>query len=105
MADQRASASELEPLARAPRFIFIRMRFGNARIQDKELRRVAAPPNRAENQQAIAISEPEAAAAPTKELIPPCWDHQNASYWLQHTEELRGAPHTSEELRTPPRSY
>ena len=36
----------------------------------------------ADNQQAIAILQSEATAAPEKEPIPSCWDHPNAAYWL-----------------------
>ena len=100
MTDLRSIAQEYDPLAGAARCIFIRASLENARIQDQELRRPAAPPDRAENNQAIAISESEAASAPTKELIPSCWGHQNTSYWLKHTEvDSQAFTHASEELR------
>ena len=83
----------------APRFIFIRASLETAKLQDKELRRLATSPDRAENQQAIAILEPEAATAPEKELIPPRWDHPNASYWLKRTEaDSQAFVYSSEEL-------
>ena len=86
MTDLRSTAHEYEPFAGAPRCIFIRAGLENARVHDRELCRMASPPDRAENDQAIAISEVEAAAAPPKELIPPRRGHQDARYWLQHTE-------------------
>ena len=50
-------------------------------------------------QQVIAILESEAAAAPKKELIPPRWGRQNASYWLKHTEaDSQAFSYISEEL-------
>ena len=66
------SIAHEEPLAGAPRCLCIRVSLGNARIQDKELCRLASPPDRAEHTQAIATLEPDAAAAPPKELIPTC---------------------------------
>ena len=74
------SIAHEEPRAGAPRCLCIRVSLENARIQDKELCRLASSPDRAEHTQAIAILEPEAAAAPPKELIPTCWGRQNASY-------------------------
>ena len=81
MADPSSDAIENADLSGAPRCIFVRMSLKSAQLQDKELRRLATSPDRAENQQAIAILESEAAAAPKKELISPRWDHSNASYW------------------------
>ena len=100
MADLRSIAHEREPLAGAPRCLFFRASLENACIQDQELCRLASPPDKAENYQAIANLGSGAAAPPTKELIPPCWGHQNASYWLKRTEvDSQSFIYTSEELR------
>ena len=98
MTDLRSAADEYEPPAGAPRCVFFRVSLGNACVREQELSRAAASPGRAEDNQTIAISESEAAAAPTKELIPLCWGHQNASYWLKHTEvDSQAFTYTSKE--------
>ena len=86
MTDLRSIAHEHEPLTGAPRCICIRASLENACAQHQELCRLAAPPYRTENNQAIAISDSEAAAAPAKEHTPPRWGPQNANYWLTRTE-------------------
>ena len=79
MTDPSSNAVERVVLSGAPRFIFIRTSLESARVQAKELCRLAVSPDRAGNQQAIAILESEAAAVPKKELIPPRRGRPNAS--------------------------
>ena len=68
-----------------PRFLFIRASLELAQSRDRELRRLAISTEPADSQQAIAILQSEASAAPAKEHIAPCWGHPNASHWLLHT--------------------
>ena len=97
--DVLSIAHEDEPLRGAPRRLYIRMSLENARVQDKELCRLATSPDKAEQTQAFAILEAEAAAAPPKELIPSCWGRRNASYWLMRTEvDSQAYSYASEEL-------
>ena len=57
-------------------------------------------PPTAEENQAFAISDSEAAAAPTKGQIPPRRGRQNAIYWLKRREvDPQASIYTSEELR------
>ena len=80
--DVLSIAREKEPHKGAPRCLYIRMSLENARIQQKEICRLASYPDKAEQTQAFAILDSEAPAAPPKEQTPPLWGHQNASYWL-----------------------
>ena len=75
------SAQKAE-LPAEPRFLFIRASLELAQLQDRELRRLAISSNPADSQQAVAILQSEAIAAPEKEHIPSCWGRPNASYWL-----------------------
>ena len=68
-----------------PRFLFIRASLELAQTQDRELRRLAISTEPADSQQAVAILQSEASAAPEKAHIAPCWGRPNASYWLLHT--------------------
>ena len=71
-----------ELLLDTPRRVFLRMSWDRARIQDVEVSRLAASPDRAEQHQAYGALETEAAAAPPAKGTPACWDRPNASYWL-----------------------
>ena len=77
-----SGAGEEERLQGAPRCLFIRMSLENARIQDKELCRVASSPDKTAQAHSFGILETEAAAAPAEELIPSRGGHRYASYWL-----------------------
>ena len=74
-----------------PRFLFIRVSLEMAQLQVRELRRLAKLTGPADTQQAVAILQSEAIAAPEKELIPTCWDHPNAGYWLLPSYHLLGS--------------
>ena len=67
-----------------PRFLFIRASLELAQSQDRELRRLAISTEPADSQQAMAILQSEATAAPEKEHIAPRRGRPNASYWLLH---------------------
>ena len=79
-------AVEKVELPEEPRFLFIRVSLESAQLQDRELRRLAKSTDPAGTQQAAAILQSEAIAAPEKEPAPSRWDHPNASYWLLHTK-------------------
>ena len=84
--DVLSIAHEDDPLKGAPRRLFIRTSLEDVRIQDKEPCRLASSPDEKEQTQVFATLEPEAAAAPPKELIPSRWGRQNASFWLLRAE-------------------
>ena len=75
-----------ELLRDTPRRAVLRRSLDHARVQDAQLSRLAASPDRAGQRRAHGIPETEAAAAPPKEQIPACWDRPNASYSLLHAD-------------------
>ena len=79
-------AVEKVELPTEPSFLFIRASLEMAQLQDRELRRLAKSTDPADTQRAVAILQSEAIADPEKELIPTCWDHPNAGYWLLRTK-------------------
>ena len=83
-------------LLNEPRFLFIRASLDIATHQDNELRRLVNSNDPTDACQAMAILQAEANGMPEKELISPCWDHQNASYQLLHTEAASDAYSCSE---------
>ena len=92
-------AVENAELPEAPRFLYIRVSLESAQLQDRELRRLAKSTDPADTQRAVAILQSEAIAAPAKELIPSCWDHPNASYWLIRARaDSRAFIYSKEEL-------
>ena len=98
-ADPTYIAMEDVDLPDAPRFLFIRLSLEAAQLQDKGLRRLAKSSGPADNQQAVAILQAGATAAPEKEPSPSRWDHPNASYWLLRARaDSRAFTYTPEEL-------
>ena len=92
-------AMEDVDLPDAPRFLFIRLSLEAAQLQDKGLRRLAKSSGPADNQQAVAILQAGATAAPEKEPTPSRWDPPNASFWWLHTQaDSRAFIYTPEEL-------
>ena len=99
MTDPSYSANANVELPEAPRFLFIRARLESTQLQDKELRRLAISSDPADNQQAVAILQLEATAAPEKEITPSCWGHLNASFWLLRAQaDSRAFIYAQEEL-------
>ena len=80
------SEDEKIELPKEPRLLFFRVSLDIALRQDSELRRLVNSNDPADARQAIAILQADANSVPEKELIALCWDHQNASYQLLHTE-------------------
>ena len=75
------------------------MSLERARVQDVELSRLAASPDRAEQHSAYGVLETGAAAAPPKEQIPACWGRPNASYWLLRADaDSQAFNYSTEEL-------
>ena len=92
-------SAENAELPEAPRFLFIRASLESAQAQGRELRRLAKSMDPADKQQAVAILQSEAIAAPENQPIPACWGRPNAAYWLQHTEaDAQAFTYSEEEL-------
>ena len=86
-------------LPREPRLLFVRASLEIAQLQDRELRRLAISPDPADSQQAVAIFQSEAIAAPEKVIIQSRWDHPDASYWLLHAKaDSRAFIYSDEDL-------